>query len=101
MYALSFKKKLTYKVDALHADKHESVFYKLIALFVMDFTGQFTQVNLQYICDILKLETQLPKKKCFICFHESPLKMMKNAFHFILKPLFVFKISEFLYEVGT
>ena len=62
-YALSFKKKLTYKVDALHADKHESVFYKLIALFVMDFTGQFTQVNLQYICDILKLETQLPKKK--------------------------------------
>ena len=27
---------------------------------------------------------------------ESPLKMMKNAFYFTLKPLFVLKISKFL-----
>ena len=25
------------------------------------------------------------KKNCFICFNESPLKMMKNAFYFINK----------------
>ena len=35
-------------------------------------------------------------EKMFICFNESPLKMMKNAFYFILKALFVFKISKFL-----
>ena len=28
-------------------------------------------------------------KKYFICFNESPLKMMKNAFYFILKTPFV------------
>ena len=27
------------------------------------------------------------KKNLFICFNESPLKMMKNAFYFILKAL--------------
>ena len=70
----SFKKKLTYKVDALHADKHESVFYKLIALFLMDFTAQFTQVNLQYICDILKLETQLSKKNVLFASLKALLK---------------------------
>ena len=35
----------------------------------------------------------LPSKKiCVICFIESPLKMMKNAFYVILKALFVLKI---------
>ena len=34
-------------------------------------------------------------KKCFICFNESPLKMMKNAFYFTLK-LFIFNIFKFL-----
>ena len=31
-----------------------------------------------------------------ICYIESPLKMMKNAFYFILKALFHFKIFKFL-----
>ena len=31
-------------------------------------------------------------KNYFICFKDSPLKMMKNAFHFILKVIFVLKI---------
>ena len=30
-----------------------------------------------------------PSKKNFICFSESPLKMMKNDIYFILKALFV------------
>ena len=32
------------------------------------------------------------KKNCFICFNESPLEMMKNAFYLISKALFVSKI---------
>ena len=43
----------------------------------------------------LKSGSHLPKKY-FICFNESPLKMMKNAFYFILKVFFVFKIFKFL-----
>ena len=31
-----------------------------------------------------------------ICFNERPSKMMKNAFYFILKALFVLKIFKFL-----
>ena len=37
------------------------------------------------------------KKKCVVCFMESRLEMMKNAFHFILKAVFVLKIFKFLF----
>ena len=40
----------------------------------------------------LKLNCYLPKINCFVCFDESPLNTMKNAFYFILKALFVIKI---------
>ena len=36
--------------------------------------------------------SHLEKKCFFICFSYSPSKMMKNAFYFILKALFVIKI---------
>ena len=36
-----------------------------------------------------------PSKKIVICLIKSPLKMMKNAFYFILKALFVLKINNF------
>ena len=36
------------------------------------------------------------KKNCVICLIENPLKMIKNAFYFILKALFVLKIFKFL-----
>ena len=36
------------------------------------------------------------RKICVICFIERPLKMMKNAFYFILNALFVLKIFKFL-----
>ena len=42
---------------------------------------------------LFKFELSPSKKKCVICFIESPLKMMKNAFYSILKALFVLKIS--------
>ena len=46
----------------------------------------------------LKSEEKLsPSKKIvFICFNENPLKVMKSAFYFILKALFVLKIFKFL-----
>ena len=38
-----------------------------------------------------------PSKNCFcICFNDSSSKMMKNAFYFILKALFVLKMFKFL-----
>ena len=43
----------------------------------------------------LKSDSHLPKK-FVICLIESPLKLMKNAFYFILKALFVFTILKFL-----
>ena len=44
----------------------------------------------------LKLDSHLPKKNCGICLIESSLKVIKNAFYFILKALFVLKIFKFL-----
>ena len=56
------------------------------------------KVSLRMIYSIheLKLESHLPKKIIFICFNESPIKITKNAFYFILKFVFVLKISKYL-----
>ena len=40
-----------------------------------------------------------PSKKKIICFNESPLKMMKMAFRFILKALVVLKIFKFFLDI--
>ena len=40
----------------------------------------------------LKPGSHIPKKFGFFCFSESPLKIIKNAFYFILKALFILKI---------
>ena len=47
----------------------------------------------------LKVGLSLSKKVGFIYFNEIPLKMIKNndAFHFIIKAVFVLKIFTFLY----
>ena len=44
---------------------------------------------------ILTCDTNL-QKNCFICFNESPLKMVKTAFYFSLTVLFVLKIFKVL-----
>ena len=46
--------------------------------------------------NLIKVGLSPSKKILFICFNESPLKIMKNAFYFILKPFFVLKVSKFL-----
>ena len=45
----------------------------------------------------LKSDCHYPKKKNYICFKDSPSKITKNAFYFILKSLFVLKICKFLF----
>ena len=45
---------------------------------------------------MLKGGLSTSKKSCVICFSESPLKIMKNGFYFILKAPFVLKIFKFL-----
>ena len=47
----------------------------------------------------LKVRVSPPKKLpilCFICFNESPLKIMRNASYFILQALYILKIFKFL-----
>ena len=50
-------------------------------------------INFDWI-DEVGLSTS--KKNCVICSIENPLKMMKDAFYFILKALFIVKIFKFL-----
>ena len=50
---------------------------------------------LRYTC-MIKVGRSPPKFCFFICFNDSPSKMMKNALYFILKALFVLKIFKFL-----
>ena len=54
------------------------------------------KVSIVDTIEILKSASHLPKKIIFIWFNESPLKMMKNAFYFIIKALFILKIFTFL-----
>ena len=48
------------------------------------------------IVSTVKVGLSPSKKICVICLIESPFKMMKNAFYFILIALFVLKIFKFL-----
>ena len=45
---------------------------------------------------MLKVGLSSSKKICFICFNDSPSKMTKNVFYFILKAVFVLKIFKFI-----
>ena len=45
---------------------------------------------------VLKVGLLPSEKVCFICFNKSLLKIIKNAFYFILKAPFVLKIFKFL-----
>ena len=44
----------------------------------------------------LKSDSHPPKKICVICFNDTTLKMVKNAFYSILKALFDLMIFKFL-----
>ena len=48
---------------------------------------------------IFKVRLSRSKKNCVIYMIESPSKMAKNTFYFILKALFVLKIFKFLSQL--
>ena len=55
--------------------------------------------NIYIYISKLKVRLLSSKKKYVIFLIESPLKMMKNAFYFILKALFVLTIFKFLSQL--
>ena len=69
-------------------------FLNMFKLSVSKFVCWTDQVSMFYKC--LKVGLSPSKKNCFIYLNESPLKMMKNAFYFILKALFILTIFKFL-----
>ena len=63
-----------------------------------DTFSEIFKVCLTILGHALKSESHLAKvgiSPFFIYSNESPLKVMKNAFYFILKSLFVIKIFKF------
>ena len=65
--------------------------------------SKLNKVGFEYYggCSLLGIKVRLSpfKKICVICLIESPLKMMKNAFYFILKAIFILKIFKFLSQL--
>ena len=51
--------------------------------------------------DMFKVGPSPSKKICVSCLIENPSKMMRNAFYFILKAIFVLKIFKFLWRLFT
>ena len=58
--------------------------------------GLSDDVKLSNNVNTFKVGLSPSKKACVICFIESPLNMIKNAFYFILNAFFVLKIFKFL-----
>ena len=56
--------------------------------------SQIFNCRVVYFFPWFKVGLSPSKKICVICFIEIPLKMMKNAFYFILKALLVLKIFQ-------
>ena len=74
---------------------------KTVVLLLRNFTfkrgaSQDDPISAYLFTIALKSDSHLPKNFIIICFNDSPSKMMKNAFYFILKALFVLKIFKFL-----
>ena len=67
--------------------KGETTFRKL------SLNNYFTYKNF-----LIKVGLSPSKRICVICLIESPLKMLKNYFYFVLKALSVFKNSSFCHD---
>ena len=69
---------------------------KNLDLVFLNLDSDLSNVMDWFKINFLKVGLSPSKKNCVTCLIESPLKMMKNAFHFNLKALFVLKIFKFL-----
>ena len=76
-----------------YKEMHKLKILKLKDFITLQTLSDFINSTIQ---DLLKSDSHLPKNFVLICLIESPLKMMKNVFYFILKALFVLKIFKFL-----
>ena len=54
---------------------------------------------INYVLKALKSDFHLLKRFCVIWLIKSPFDVLKNAFYFILKALFVLKIFKFLSQL--
>ena len=72
----------------------QNLLFNEVAGFAWNFIkkGTLAQIFFCEFCKILKVAFSPSKTICVICLIESPLKMMKNDFYFVLKVLFRFKI---------
>ena len=69
----------------------------LVFVFAMVLLAAMKNV-LQNSC-LLKVGLSPFEKNFFICLNDSPSKMMKKDFYFILKALFVLKVFKFLFSL--
>ena len=67
--------------------------YAIIILFIVRSKANFQPLIFTFFVAKVELSSS---KNCFICFNESPLKLMKNVFYFTVKALFVLKKFKFL-----
>ena len=72
---------------------YKNQFIELLCISICS-TNQWTDFYMigTFVMKEFKSGSHLPKKIHIICFIESPLKIVKNAFYHILKALFVLKI---------
>ena len=93
-WSLILRKLITLLKGDLNTDvKYREIFKNI---FFTEHLRAIASARALVIKNRIKVGLSPSKKNCFICFNESPLKMMKNAFYFILKALFILKIFKFL-----
>ena len=97
MFCCSYKKVVRVSCNKKHLNARALVNYSIANCFRENMLKIYWLVVLSgdYKKIQLKSDSHLPKKICCIYFNESPLKVMKNAFYFILKALFVLKMFNF------
>ena len=71
---------------------NKEMFCALVQHRVEELTNDYNDIHIELksLFWNLKSDSYLTKLFIFICFNDSPSKMMKNAFYFTLKPLFFF-----------
>ena len=90
-----FKCKFVFKFAVMSYVNYKKVFSAL-ATEVQVFLCSSIETQDNYLKDLLKSDSHLPKNIFLFALMICPSKMMKNAFYFILKALFVLKIFKFL-----
>ena len=82
----------TFCRNAIPANHLYYAIYAITCLFICSFQFQQNLLTVLYF----KVGLSPSKQNCFVCFKESPLKMMNNTCYFTLKVLSVLKIFKFL-----